>query len=90
MNREEALERHARLAAQGWTRRFTAEEPRLSEMKELYRSLGLEVLVEQGALGEDEECRGCFETPGFEARYQTIYTRGEASAEKGGDEELFE
>lgn len=89
MNREEASERHATLSAEGWVRRFTAEEPRLSEMKEFYRSLGLEVQVEQGALGEDEDCRSCFEAEGFEARYQTMYTRGEASSEKGADSDLF-
>jgi len=59
-------------------------------MKEFYWSLGLEVLVEQEALGEDAECRSCFETEGFKSRYQTLYTRGEAIPEKDVDDDLFE
>ena len=29
--------------SQGWEKRFVADEPRLSEMKELYESIGFEV-----------------------------------------------
>jgi len=89
MNQEQASERHRWLTADGWARRFTAEEPRLSEMAEYYRSLGMDVRVEQGALGEDDECRSCFDAEGFEDRYKTIYTRGEPSA-KGPEEDFFE
>lgn len=89
MNEEQATERHRWLSADGWTRRFTAEEPRLTEMAEYYRSLGLEVRVENGALGEDDECHECFDAEGFGERYKTIYTRGQIS-EKGPEEDLFE
>lgn len=89
MNNEEAAERHRWLTAEGWERRFSAEEPRLSEMADYYRSLGLEVRVEQGALGDDEQCRSCFDAEGFGERYKTIYTRGEASP-KDSDEGLVQ
>jgi hypothetical protein len=89
MNKEQASERHRRLTADGWVRRFTAEEPRLSEMKEYYSSLGLEVLVEQGAVGDDDQCRSCFDVEGFEGQYQTIYTR-EAASGPHSDDDLFE
>lgn len=40
MTREEELSRD------GWEKKFVSCEPRLSEMAELYESLGLEVLLE--------------------------------------------
>jgi hypothetical protein len=90
MPTEQARERHKRLVAEGWIRRFTAEEPRLSEMKELYESLGLEVLVTSAAPEEAQECAKCFDVPEFEERYKTIYTRGEADPEKDPTADLFE
>ena len=69
--------------ANGWTRRFTACEPRLSEAIELYRASGFEVLLvnlqpEKTANNcishlEKEECRECFN--GVEEKYSIIYTR---------------
>jgi hypothetical protein len=67
------------LSASGWERRFIADEPRLSEMKELYESIGFEVLLEP--LPPKEEMASCAEggcTACFEfdpARYRIIYTR---------------
>ena len=71
------------LEASGWTRRFTACEPRLSETVELYRESGFEVLLvnlpsEKVGIGckkndEKYECRKCFE--GTEEKYRIIYTR---------------
>jgi hypothetical protein len=90
MEKEQAQRRHNELIDAGWTRRFTAEEPRLSEMKQLYESMGMEVLVESGALGEDDECRSCFEAEGLEGRYTTLYTRGESKPGRGPDTDLFE
>ena len=90
MQKEQALERHRKLVEVGWTRRFTAEEPRLSEMKELYESLGLEVLVTSATPEEGQECADCFDTPGFEDRYKTIYTRGKAKPEKDAAADWFD
>lgn len=90
MHQERAQRRHKELVEQGWVRRFSAEEPRLSEMKEAYESLGMEVLVEPGMLGEDEECRSCFDAEGFEGRYQTLYTRGDKKSGKRADDDFFD
>ena len=87
MNAESARRRHEELVEQGWTRRFDAEEPRLSEMRQYYVSLGFEVRVEPGMLGEDEACSSCFSAEGFQDRYSTLYTRGEPRATS---DELFD
>ena len=57
-NREDELKQD------GWQKRFVAEEPRLSEMVELYKETGFEVHVEPLAAvetpdEENEECRAC-------------------------------
>jgi hypothetical protein len=78
------------LIREGWTKRFVAREPRLSEAVELYRSMGYEVYLEPlpmvdctSADEESGECRACFK--GFEDKYKTIYTRpkGVESEEEG-------
>jgi hypothetical protein len=81
-------ERHRELCAEGWSRRFTVEEPRLSEMKAYYESLGMEVRVEAGNPEERQECSGCLTAPEFADRYGTIYTRGSAS-EASEEDDLF-
>jgi hypothetical protein len=90
MNSEDALERHKKLINGGWVRRFTAEEPRLSEMKEFYESLGLKVRVVAGIPDEGQECRSCFDLEGFETRYRTIYTKGEPTREQSGSGDMFD
>jgi hypothetical protein len=90
MDREIAQERHRKLINEGWVRRFTADEPRLSEMKEFYESLGLEVLVEPGVTNENpEECQTCFEASDFEGRYKTLYTRGEETGGPSDTDDLL-
>ncbi|MFB0538300.1 MAG: hypothetical protein ACETWR_25425 [Anaerolineae bacterium] len=72
--------REAELEKEGWTRQFTAEEPRLSEAVELYKSLGFEVHLEPVVPDENsEECAACLEV--MCDRYITIYTR----PAEGGD-----
>lgn len=71
------------LEDQGWTMRFVAEEPRLSEAVDMYRHTGFEVLLEPlPANAECKECPGketkgecriCFN--GFEDQYRIIFTR---------------
>lgn len=66
---------------EGWTRRFVASEPRLSEMVKMYEEAGFEVRLEPLSAVEepDEEgeecqrCRICFE--GQEDKYRVIFTR---------------
>jgi len=75
--------RIAALEKQGWTMRFVAGEPRLSEAIETYGHAGFEVLLEplpkdaecKDCPGEeaDGECRVCFS--GFEEQYKIIFTR---------------
>lgn len=67
------------LAAEGWTRRSVASEPRLGEVADLYRSLGFEVLLVPVAEVDDEgACAVCF---GPDAdRHRVIYTRPASQA----------
>ena len=75
-SRVEELER------EGWTQKFVASEPRLSEAVEMYKEAGFEVHLEPlpkdpecgGCAGEDDEgnCRICFE--GVEDQYKIIFT----------------
>jgi hypothetical protein len=78
-------EMRTELEKEGWTRQFTADEPRLSEAIEMYKSLGFEVRLEPVVPDESsEECAACFEV--LCNHYKTIYTR---PAEGGnGDEAL--
>ena len=86
----ESPKREDELIKEGWTRRFVANEPRLSEMVELYRSMGHEVylgpipLVDcDSADEESQECRACFK--GFEDQYKIIYTRPRKGESEEGD-----
>lgn len=77
--------REAELEAEGWTRQFTVDEPRLSEAVEMYRLLGFEVHLEPATPEESsEECAACLEV--LCDRYKTIYTR--PAKDKGSEEAL--
>jgi hypothetical protein len=71
--------REEELAGLGWEKRFMADEPRLSEMKELYESIGFEVLLEPLPPKEDlaacaeSGCTACLDAD--PERYRIIYTR---------------
>ena len=79
MSREEELIRA------GWEKRFIASEPRLSEMADMYREIGFEVLLEPlpakeeaaepgcGSSCSEKECTVCYDAD--TARYRIIYTR---------------
>jgi len=66
------MRREEELKQQGWEKRFTMDEPRLSEMADQYRELGFEVLLEPVDL-TSEECTSCMAAD--PKRYKTIYTR---------------
>jgi len=58
----------------GWIKQTTIGEPRLSEIVELYKSLGYEVRLEPVKLDElDEECRKCYEDE--VDKVKTVYVR---------------
>jgi hypothetical protein len=89
MDTKSVKELRKKLADEGWVRRFTAEEPRLSEMKELYESLGFEVREETALPEESQDCRSCFDVSGFNDRYKTIFTRGK-SVQNSKIDDLYE
>ena len=64
--------REQELINDGWQKRNVVDEPRLSELVELYVSLGFEVLVEPVDL-ESEECTECMKAA--PEKYKVIYTR---------------
>jgi hypothetical protein len=68
------LQPDSTLIAQGWERRFTADEQRAKEAMELYSQLGYEVRAEP-VLPEElpDDCQDCKTVVSF--YFQTIYTR---------------
>ena len=66
MSREEELKKD------GWEKRFTIDEPRLSEAVAQYEEIGFEVLLEPVDTSS-EECTSCLTA--MSDRYKTIYTR---------------
>ncbi|BBO85754.1 hypothetical protein [Desulfosarcina ovata] len=83
------------LAREGWTRKFTANEPRLSEAVALYEETGYEVHLEPfvtDAKPSDfplvgTSCTSCYE--GSENQYKIIFTRKKADSKVAPDE-LFD
>ena len=66
--------RQKELEKEGWVKQTTIGEPRLSEIVQLYRSLGYEVHIEPVKLDElDEECRSCYESEIDEVK--TVYIK---------------
>jgi hypothetical protein len=93
INRKSRIEQ---LEQEGWTKRFVANEPRLSESVELYKESGYEVHLEplpketecESCVGDGkaDKCRICFE--GFEDQYRIIFTRP-TKVVAGIEEDLF-
>ena len=67
MTREEELIR------QGLKKQATYDEPRLSEMADTHREIGLEVHLEAFHPDEEPGCTGCMTK--MPEKYKTIYTR---------------
>lgn len=67
--------RAQQLAGEGWVRRFTASGPRLEEMAQAYREIGLEVRVEPVTVDgmPYDACRECFLVQS--GLLFTVYTR---------------
>jgi len=70
---EHAVTRGEQLAAEGWQRQSVYDEPRLSEMADMYREIGFEVHLEPFHPEEEKGCAGCLAA--FPDRYKTLYTR---------------
>ncbi len=80
------MTRDQELTAQGWTRQTVMNEPRLSEVVGLYRSLGFEVRLEpiEPSACNDQGCDICFE--GAAETFRAVYTRPGPGA--GRDQDL--
>jgi hypothetical protein len=71
---EAQLQPNPALVAQGWERRFIADEHRAKEAMELYSQLGFEVRAEAVSPEElDDDCQDCRAVIAY--RFCTIYTR---------------
>lgn len=71
---EELTPREAELALEGWSRKFTGGEPKLTEYVKMYEELGFEVRLECITPEElGKECSSCFMVACD--LYRTIYTR---------------
>lgn len=67
------LTREEQLAAEGWEKKITYDEPRLSEIVEMYREIGYDVHLEPFIAEDSPGCAECMkESPD---KYQTIYIR---------------
>jgi hypothetical protein len=78
-----------------WKRRMVASEPRLSEIVEMYESLGYEVKLEpvdpSDPGWDEDECTACLDDPVEAERTRVVFTRPrtERSREEDEEEDLF-
>jgi hypothetical protein len=62
-----------KLIQQGWEKQATYDDPRLSEMVDMYKEIGLEVHLEPFNAVNEEGCTGCMAL--FPDQFKTIYIR---------------
>jgi hypothetical protein len=67
------LTRAQELINNGWEKQSTHDEPRLSDIVEMYQEIGLEVLLEPFNPDEEPGCSDCMQI--CSEKYKTIYTR---------------
>ena len=67
------MTRQDELAKEGWEKQGTYDEPRLSELVEMYKEIGFEVRLEPFDLFEEQGCAECMKVS--PEKYQTIFTR---------------
>ena len=77
------MPREQELNKQGWTKQSTHDEPRLSDIVEMYQEIGLEVLLEPFDPDEEPGCTECMR--GSARNYKTIYTREAVGVSFKGD-----
>jgi len=62
-----------KLIKEGWQKQATYDDPRLSEMVEMYAEIGLEVHLEPFNVENESGCSGCMQLkPDL---FKTLYTR---------------
>lgn len=69
----DAKQQRRRLEEEGWTRRTVTDEPRLTELVELYEELNFEVIVLPVQPEDLNGCSVCIDRD--PDRYKTIFTR---------------
>ncbi|RPH50969.1 MAG: hypothetical protein EHM85_08365 [Desulfobacteraceae bacterium] len=62
-----------KLLNEGWKKRSTTDEPRLSELVKTYKELGFEVLLVPFDPDDESGCSECMKIS--PQHYRTIYTR---------------
>ena len=62
-----------KLISQGWEKKATYDDPRLTEMVDMYQEIGLEVHLEPFYAENEDGCTGCLQQ--FPDQFKTIYTR---------------
>jgi hypothetical protein len=67
------------LIARGWEKQTTYDEPRLSEIVEMYEETGFEVHLEPFDPFLDQGCADCMKAS--PEKYKTIYTRDTSNKE---------
>lgn len=67
------MSREQELVRDGWVKRTTYDEPRLTEMVELYTELGFEVHLEPFSPADEPQCAECMKAA--PVQFRTIYTR---------------
>jgi hypothetical protein len=72
------MTREEKLISDGWKKRSTLDEPRLSEMVDAYEAIGFEVRIEPLDCEQEFACTECMRAS--PKKYATIYTRKKGSA----------
>ena len=62
-----------KLISAGWQKQATYDDPRLTELVEMYEEIGLEVHLEPFNPAIEEGCTGCMQIR--PELYKTLYTR---------------
>jgi hypothetical protein len=68
-----SLSPEEKLIKEGWQKQATYDDPRLSEMVEMYAEIGLEVHLEPFNVENESGCNGCMQLK--PDRFKTLYTR---------------
>jgi len=85
MSNETGTGKNEEMEREGWIKRSILDEPRLTEVAEMYRSIGFEVAVLPLELNSMEGCTSCLD--GSIGRYCVVYTRDREGA--GHEDDLF-
>jgi NAD-dependent dihydropyrimidine dehydrogenase PreA subunit len=79
MAAETTVRTSAALTGEGWEKRATYDEPRLSELADMYKELGYEVYLQPFNPDEATGCAQCLKVS--PEKYKTIYIRKAADRE---------